>query len=118
MGTITTWSDTLQSTVDLLLALQSPAIIYCGPELITLYNDAYRPILGVKHPGALGRPVREVWSEVWTLIGSDLEAVMQAARGTQKNEALIPILVDGQVQDFYFNYSFSPLFERGMVSVF
>ncbi|GLS55045.1 hypothetical protein GCM10007886_32290 [Methylobacterium gregans] len=45
-----------------------PTYLAWGPELISFYNDAYRPILGTK-PEALGRPFSEVWSEAWEQIG-------------------------------------------------
>ncbi len=115
LGPIHSWSDSLRSTVNMLLALVSPAIIYWGRGLTAIYNDAYCPILTTRHPDFLGRPVREVWSEVWDLIGSDLDAVMSTGRATHKREALIPILAYGEMQDFYFNYSFSPLYEDGIV---
>ena len=49
-----------------------------GPEFVLLYNDAYRPILGDKHPFALGRPAREVWAEVWPEIAPAHEAILNA----------------------------------------
>ncbi len=30
-----------------------------------LYNDAYAPGIGSKHPRALGRPAIENWGELW-----------------------------------------------------
>ena len=49
-----------------------------GPDFVLLYNDAYRPILGDKHPWALGRPAREVWAEVWEQIAPAHEAILNA----------------------------------------
>jgi PAS fold len=34
-----------------------------GEHRIWLYNDSFAPILGDKHPCALGRPAVEVWAE-------------------------------------------------------
>jgi hypothetical protein len=34
-------------------------------QYVSIYNDAYIPVLGLKHPIALGLPVRECWSEIW-----------------------------------------------------
>lgn len=46
--------------------------IYWGADQVLLYNDAWRPIVGDKHPWALDRPAYEVWSEIWGDIGSEL----------------------------------------------
>ena len=40
--------------------------MFWGPDLVdVLQDDAYRPVLGGKHPAALGAPIREVWAELW-----------------------------------------------------
>ena len=49
--------------------------VWWGPHLINLYNDAYGPILGRRHPDALGRPAREIWSEIWPVVGPQAEAL-------------------------------------------
>lgn len=39
-------------------------LLWWGPDLIMLYNDAYRPILGLtKHPQALGLRGQASWPE-------------------------------------------------------
>jgi hypothetical protein len=43
-------------------------ILFWGPELVAIYNDAYRPVLGAKHPGALGVPARRLFSEAWHVL--------------------------------------------------
>jgi two-component sensor histidine kinase len=65
LGPIQTWPQSLRTMVDLMLASQQPVYIAWGPELTSLYNDSYVPILGSKHPEALGKPYLEVWPEIW-----------------------------------------------------
>ncbi|MFL4996359.1 MAG: PAS domain S-box protein [Microvirga sp.] len=65
LGPIQTWPQSLRTMVDLMLASQQPVYIAWGPELTSLYNDSYVPILGTKHPEALGKPYLEVWPEIW-----------------------------------------------------
>jgi hypothetical protein len=48
-------------------------VLFWGPELVALYDDAYAPTIGDKHPRALGRPARENWAELW----DDLEPLLQ-----------------------------------------
>jgi hypothetical protein len=63
-----------------------------GPELTFLYNDTYGQMtLGAKHPWALGRPSRQVWSEIWPQIGPRIHKVLQTGEATW-DEALLLFL--------------------------
>jgi hypothetical protein len=65
LGPISHWSQSLKSTVDLMMASQLAMNLVWGPERIQIYNDANQAFMGTKHPGALGRPGREDWAEIW-----------------------------------------------------
>ena len=64
LGPLHVWLDVLKTTVLLMLDSHFPKSIVWGPELITIYNDGFLPILGDK-PEALGQPFSDVWHEVW-----------------------------------------------------
>src|SRR5580704_6518577 len=56
LGPIEGWSDTLVTTVNLILASRHPMFLWWGPELIQFSNDGYRPsIRADKHPRAVGQ---------------------------------------------------------------
>ena len=78
LGGRETWPQSLRLSVALILASGFPMAIRWGPELVLIYNDAYRPILRDKHPEALGRPLREVWWEVYPELGPLNEAILAA----------------------------------------
>ena len=59
------WPQSLRSAVSIMLNSRYPIALYWGPELALLYNDAWSPLPGGKHPWALGRPGREVWPGIW-----------------------------------------------------
>lgn len=44
------WPSALQTLVDLMLASAQPMFMAWGPDQTWLYNDAFIPILGRKHP--------------------------------------------------------------------
>ncbi len=75
-----------------------------------LYNDAWLPILGNKHPASLGRPGSEVWSEIWDIIGAQLQSVLEAGAATWSDDLLLPVFRYGYVEEAYFTYSYSPIF--------
>jgi len=64
LGAPGTWSPALRTIVRTCLESPFPVNLWCGPELVLVYNDAYRRVLGAKHPEALGRPGLEVWADI------------------------------------------------------
>src|ERR1700750_12438 len=74
IGSPSAWSPALRTIVRILLANRFPMLLWWGPEYVSIYNDAYRPILGDKHPWGLGRPVRECWSEIWDVLKPLIDA--------------------------------------------
>jgi PAS domain S-box-containing protein len=66
LGPVEAWSPTLRDTVRNCMASPFPINLWCGTELVLIYNDAYRRVLGGKHPRSLGRPGTEVWAEIWS----------------------------------------------------
>jgi hypothetical protein len=73
LGPIEGWSKELLTVVNLTLGFSSPARTMWGPDLILIYNDAYRPVPGPRHPAALGKPAKEVYAESWPVVGLLLE---------------------------------------------
>ena len=65
LGAHDAWPQSLRTTVDNMLASGHAMCVIWGPERILLYNDAYAPVLGKRHPAALGMPTAAVWPELW-----------------------------------------------------
>ncbi|WP_165235406.1 ATP-binding protein [Aquisphaera insulae] len=83
------WPENLRIAVSLCLTSRFPILLWWGPGLDVLYNDAYIPFLGeAKHPRALGLPGQEVWGEIWDLIGPMLEGVRATGRATWSDDSL------------------------------
>ena len=114
LGPLEQWPDVLKTTVALCFASRFPQAIVWGPELITLYNDAFAPILGNK-PEALGRPFNEVWHEVW----SDISPIASAAFSGQATYIEnFPLLIqrNDAPEQAYFTFCYSPIRDsRGQV---
>ena len=103
------WAQSLRAAVSIMLNSRYPIALYWGPELALLYNDAWSPIPGNKHPWALGRPGREVWPEIWDTIGPLYERVFATGEGVWQEDELLPMLRHGYVEECYFNFTFSPV---------
>ena len=61
LGPLDAWPQSLKTASRIMLTSRQPMFIWWGKNLINLYNDAYRVMLGGKHPAALGCPAAEVW---------------------------------------------------------
>ena len=83
-----------------------------GPELVMVYNDAYAPMLGVRHPAALGSRAAEVWSDIWDDIGG-MTAEVFAGRATYFEDLPLAMSRHGYEEETYFTFSFSPVLEPG-----
>ncbi len=80
LGRRANWPHSLDIAVAMIMASGFPMAIRWGAELVLIYNDAYRPILGDKHPEAFGRPLREVWREIYPELGPLNEAILRGER--------------------------------------
>ena len=109
LGPPETWTQSLRSAVSIMLNSRFPIALYWGPQLALLYNDAWSPIPGGKHPWALGRAGREVWPEIWETIGPLYERVFATGEGVWQEDELLPMLRHGYVEECYFNFTFSPV---------
>jgi hypothetical protein len=68
LGPVDQWPQSLRTSISICLNSRFAILVWWGPDLVMLYNDAYRQIIGGKHPAALGNPGRECWPEIWHII--------------------------------------------------
>ncbi|HZU66009.1 MAG TPA: ATP-binding protein [Ktedonobacteraceae bacterium] len=110
LGPVESWPQSLRTAVSICLASYFPMLIWWGPELVMLYNDAYRPMLGAtKHPQAMGQKGRECWPEIWDIIGPMLGGVLTRGQATWSENQLLPLDRNGYVEECYFTFSYSPI---------
>ena len=109
LGAPESWPQSLKTAVRIMLTSRQPIWIGWGDQLIYLYNDAYRSIIGGKHPWALGRPTEEVWREIWPEIGPMLKTAMGGVEGTYVEEQLLIMERHGYPEETYYTFSYSPI---------
>jgi signal transduction histidine kinase len=109
LGTPDNWSQSLLTTVSIVLNSRFPMFLWWGPSLIQFYNDAYRPSLGQdgKHPTALGQKAEECWPEIWTVIKPLIDQVMHGGESTWSEDQLIPIYRNNKLENVYWTFSYS-----------
>ena len=109
LGPVETWPQSLRTTVSICLTSRFPILIWWGPDLVMLYNDAYRPMLGTKHPMSLSAPGHDVWPEIWSIIGPMLEGVLTEGTATWSDDQYLPLERNGYAEECYFTFSYSPI---------
>ncbi|WP_280357393.1 SpoIIE family protein phosphatase [Nocardia otitidiscaviarum] len=110
LGVPADWPAELRTSVAVALTSRFPILLWLDArELFLVYNDAYLPILGDRHPAALGRAGREVWWDIWESIGPMLTSVVDTGAATWSDDLMLPLLTEGRPQERYFTFSYSPL---------
>ncbi len=107
------WPRTLRTAVSVCLNSRFPMLIWWGPQLAMLYNDGYVPMLGDKHPDALGRPGAAVWADVWPVVGDMLAGVLERGAATYDEDLLLVMRRHGFDEEAYFTFSYSPIVTPG-----
>jgi PAS domain S-box-containing protein len=109
IGPLESWSPALRMMVRLLLANRFPLLLWWGPQYVSLYNDPYRPVLGKKHPWALGRPVSECWSEIWHILQPLIDTPFKGGPATWNEDIALEINRHGFVEESHFTIAYSPV---------
>lgn len=116
LGTPQTWTPALQMMVKFMLANRFPQLLWWGPQFCSLYNDAYVPILGTKHPWALGRPVSEVWKEIWHILKPLIETPYNGGPATWMEDIPLEINRRGFFEETHFTVAYSPVPDNTVAS--
>jgi PAS domain S-box-containing protein len=109
LGPIESWPRSLQVSAGICVSSRFDLIVWWGPDLVMLYNDSYRRTLGRKHPSALGRPGREVYPEIWDVIGPMLEHVLKTGEATWSDDLLLLLERNGYPEETYHTFSYTPV---------
>jgi PAS domain S-box-containing protein len=115
LGAPETWPAGLTAPLAMMLSSRFEMWLGWGEDLRFFYNDAYAPTLGVKHPTSLGRPFREVWSEVYSDVEDQVRTVMVEGRATWNKALLLLLERNGYSEETYHTFSYSPLRDGGEI---
>src|SRR6201998_2270448 len=109
LGSPESWSPALRMMANFLLSNRFPQLLWWGPQFCSLYNDAYIPILGTKHPWALGQPVSEVWKEIWHVLKPLIETPFHGGPATWMEDIPLEVNRRGFVEETHFTIAYSPV---------
>ncbi|MCJ2066003.1 PAS domain-containing protein [Methylobacterium sp. J-088] len=108
LGPPEAWPTALKVAVNLMLRSPESMCLVWGTDLTFFYNDAYQPILGLRHPQALGASMPDVWHDVWDEIRP---IVQKALDGEPSQYGDMPLRMTrfGEAEDTWWSFSYSPL---------
>lgn len=111
VGPIETWSQSLKTTLNIIINSKFPMSLWWGNDLIQFYNDAYRHLLGVdgRHPSALGEKASVSWNEVWNSINPLIDKVINNGESIFVEDQMLPLYRNGKLEDAYWTFGYSPV---------
>ncbi len=109
LGPVETWSVELRAAVRTVLPSEVPMLLWWGPELVQIFNEAYTRVLGAKYPAAIGEPGAQCWAEIWDEVGPLAEQVMAGGASTYTENQPLYMLRHGYLEETYWTFSYSPV---------
>eukprot|EP01119_Soliformovum_irregulare_P012766 TRINITY_DN333_c0_g1_i7.p1 TRINITY_DN333_c0_g1~~TRINITY_DN333_c0_g1_i7.p1 ORF type:complete len:1873 (-),score=520.02 TRINITY_DN333_c0_g1_i7:1493-7015(-) len=109
VGPLEDWSETLFTTVGIALGSKFAIVVFWGPKYVLIYNDAYIPVIGARHPKALGLEGERAWGEVWDYCVPMMDSVFGGV-ATYSEDVLLDVTRNGYVEECYMTWSYSPIF--------
>jgi serine phosphatase RsbU (regulator of sigma subunit)/anti-sigma regulatory factor (Ser/Thr protein kinase) len=109
LGPRAQWPATLRIMVGIALRTQFPMLIFWGRDLVQMYNDAFVPILGAKHPAALGQYARDCWPEIWDTVGPMLNGAFETGEAVWAEDLPLVLERHGYPEQTNFTFSYSQI---------
>jgi diguanylate cyclase (GGDEF)-like protein/PAS domain S-box-containing protein len=101
------------SVLSICLSTRFPIAVFWGPQFILLYNDAWIPLQGGRHPAALGKPAPEAAAESWDVLKSSFHRAFYDGEATSAERQYIASARHGYTEECYFDYGISPIRGEG-----
>jgi PAS domain S-box-containing protein len=108
LGPVACWPQSLRTSVSLCLSSTFPMLVAWGPEDVQIYNDAYRPICGAKHPQSMGEPFKICWATALPVVGDAFDRA-HAGEGVYIRDQRMMLDRYGYLEEAFMTFSFSPI---------
>jgi PAS domain S-box-containing protein len=112
LGDSADWPDALRFAVSAALDAPRAMIVLWGPGFHQFYNDGFRPLLGERHPAALGERNQDCWPEFWQFNAPILTRVMANGETVHLAHQEFVIAPTGAPETRYFTFTYQPLRDR------
>jgi hypothetical protein len=109
LGSENSWPPSLRRTVDHILWSDFPNLLLWGPDLLQLYNESYRQLMGDLELAKLGRPVRECTALNWE-VNAPFYARALAGETVSREGAIVSVTRGGKTENVNLTLSYKPIF--------
>ena len=109
LGPLSTWPGHLKFAVSTMLLMPSAAILLWGRDLLQIYNDSCRDLMGGKHSISLGRPIQECWPEIGECASSICDAVMQRWKSFDFEDERLVVNRNEAPEEVFVTLTYSPV---------
>ena len=114
LGARSEWPENLCQALNAILSAPTGMVLLWGPALLQIYNDRYRQLVGDRHSGCLGTPMRDCWPEAWGIFQAVVGEVRQGRVVSLRDQHLSVDRSNG-TEDAWFDLTYSPLPVEGTV---
>jgi hypothetical protein len=108
LGPMSIWSPQLRSVANLVMQDPRPAVVFCGPDLIMIYNEAYIELLGGFHP-CMGVSARVALSSIWSTYFEPIIERNQAGETVEQTDTAVHMMRNEYMEETYFSLKFIPI---------
>jgi anti-sigma regulatory factor (Ser/Thr protein kinase) len=112
-GARSAWPPVLQMMVHVMLDSRFPMLIWWGDDHVQIYNDAYIPLMGARHPLALGQTLEAAWPEVWETVGPMVHGVRTTGEAIWAENMPFDLRRNGYDERAYFTFCYSRIGAAG-----
>jgi len=109
LGPPSSWPACLRNAVEIMMPSRAQIVLFWGPRFVALYNEAYAPSIGLRHPRAFGRPAQENWRELWDDLEPLLRRVLETGETVAAKDRPFYIERHGHPETVYFDISYSAI---------
>ncbi|HKP57852.1 MAG TPA: ATP-binding protein [Polyangiales bacterium] len=109
LGPIQSWPPTLRAAVDLMLNSTLALMLIWGPEHIQIYNDSFKPLLGLMQTSTLGQNFAVQWVQAFELIGAQFRSALAGETALVEDQRLFASRGILAAEEAFFTYSYSPV---------
>lgn len=116
LGPVDRWPAALRSTLGMALSNPVAMNLMWGPDLLQLYNDAYRDLIGDRHPAALGRSARETWADATDRFRLVLRQITESGKAMRYTDRPYVVNRAGHPEQVFATVAFSPVRDGNRVA--
>jgi PAS domain S-box-containing protein len=109
-GEIARWPEALRLTIGICLDSQFAIAVWWGKDLVQIYNDAYRELIGeTRHRSAFAQSAHTSLQEMLPKLNDLVHQVMGCGEAVRGHDLRLVIERNGYPEERYFTFSFSPI---------